>query len=81
MGRVCGGGKAGIGSDRYSNLMPARVTGPGRVKLDAGPEVDADTGALRAGEGCAAVVRPEKLKVTLPGAAVALPEALAVVSE
>jgi spermidine/putrescine transport system ATP-binding protein len=50
-----------------SNLMPARVTGPGRVKLDSGPEVDADTGALRAGEGCAAVVRPEKLKVTMAG--------------
>ncbi len=50
-----------------SNLMPARVTGPGRVKLDSGPEVEADTGDLRAGEGCAAVVRPEKLKVTMAG--------------
>jgi len=50
-----------------SNLMPARVTGPGRVKLDSGPEVDADTGNLRPGEGCAAVVRPEKLKVTMAG--------------
>jgi spermidine/putrescine transport system ATP-binding protein len=50
-----------------SNLMPARVTGPGRVKLDSGPEIDAETGSLRAGEGCAAVVRPEKLKVTMPG--------------
>ncbi len=50
-----------------SNLMPARVSGPGRVKLDSGPEVAADTGALGPGEGCAAVVRPEKLKVSLPG--------------
>ncbi|HEX4305650.1 MAG TPA: ABC transporter ATP-binding protein [Solirubrobacterales bacterium] len=50
-----------------SNLMPARVVGPGRVKLDSGPEVAADTGALGAGDGCAAVVRPEKLKVTMAG--------------
>jgi spermidine/putrescine transport system ATP-binding protein len=50
-----------------SNLMPARVTGSGRVKLDSGPEVEADTGSLQAGEGCAAVVRPEKLKVTMAG--------------
>ncbi|HVW46156.1 MAG TPA: ABC transporter ATP-binding protein [Solirubrobacterales bacterium] len=50
-----------------SNLMPARVTGPGRVQLDSGPEFAADTGDLRAGEGCAAVVRPEKLKVTMAG--------------
>jgi spermidine/putrescine transport system ATP-binding protein len=50
-----------------SNLMPARITGPGRVKLDSGPEVSADTGSLQAGEGCAAVVRPEKLKVTMAG--------------
>src|SRR6478672_6626279 len=27
-----------------SNLMPARVVGPGRVQLDGGPEVAADTG-------------------------------------
>ncbi|HKZ12561.1 MAG TPA: ABC transporter ATP-binding protein [Solirubrobacterales bacterium] len=50
-----------------SNLMPATVAGPGRVKLDSGPEVAADTGTLAAGEGCAAVVRPEKLKVSLDG--------------
>jgi spermidine/putrescine transport system ATP-binding protein len=50
-----------------SNLMPARVSGPGLVKLDSGPEVRADTGSLAAGEGCAAVVRPEKLKVTVDG--------------
>jgi len=48
-----------------SNLMPASVAAPGRVKLDSGPEVAADTGDLRPGEGCAAVVRPEKLKVSL----------------
>lgn len=50
-----------------SNLMPATVSGPGRVKLDSGPEVPADTGTLAAGEGCAAVVRPEKLAVELAG--------------
>ena len=50
-----------------SNLMPARIIGPGRVKLDSGPEVSADTGSLQVGEGCAAVVRPEKLKVTMAG--------------
>jgi spermidine/putrescine transport system ATP-binding protein len=50
-----------------SNLMPARVSAPGLVKLDSGPEVPADTGGLAPGEGCAAVVRPEKLQVTLAG--------------
>ncbi|HTR74845.1 MAG TPA: ABC transporter ATP-binding protein [Solirubrobacterales bacterium] len=50
-----------------SNLMPASIVGPGRVKLDSGPEISADTGELGPGEGCAAVVRPEKLKVSLPG--------------
>jgi spermidine/putrescine transport system ATP-binding protein len=50
-----------------SNLMPASVSGPGKVKLDSGPEVAADTGTLGAGEGCAAVVRPEKLRVELAG--------------
>jgi spermidine/putrescine transport system ATP-binding protein len=55
-----------------SNLMPASVSTPGRVKLDHGPEVAAATGALGTGEGCAAVVRPEKLRVELadgPGSA------------
>jgi spermidine/putrescine transport system ATP-binding protein len=51
-----------------SNLMPATVSAPGKVKLDSGPEVPADTGELGAGEGCAAVVRPEKLRVELAGA-------------
>jgi spermidine/putrescine transport system ATP-binding protein len=46
-----------------SNLMPATVSGPGRVKLESGPEVAADTGSLGPGEGCHAVVRPEKLRV------------------
>jgi spermidine/putrescine transport system ATP-binding protein len=55
-----------------SNLMPARVTGEGRVKLDSGPEVEADTAGLNPGEGCAAVVRPEKLKVTMNGDGVPL---------
>jgi spermidine/putrescine transport system ATP-binding protein len=50
-----------------SNLMPATIPAPGRVKLDSGPEIAADTGDLRPGEGCAAVVRPEKLKVTRAG--------------
>ncbi len=50
-----------------SNLMPASVSGPGRVKLDSGPEVPANTGTMTAGEGCAAVVRPEKLRVELAG--------------
>ena len=50
-----------------SNLMPASVSGPGRVKLDSGPEIPAETGTLAAGEGCAAVVRPEKLAVELVG--------------
>ena len=49
-----------------SNLMPAKVSAPGRVKLESGPDVPADTGELGPGEGCAAVVRPEKLRVSLP---------------
>jgi spermidine/putrescine transport system ATP-binding protein len=50
-----------------SNLMPAEVSAPGQVKLDSGPEVAGDTGELKPGEGCAAVVRPEKLRVELTG--------------
>ena len=46
-----------------SNLMPATVSGAGQVRLDSGPEVAGDTGGLGAGEGCYAVVRPEKLRV------------------
>ncbi|MET0558102.1 MAG: ABC transporter ATP-binding protein [Solirubrobacterales bacterium] len=46
-----------------SNLMPATVVAPGRVRLESGPEVEADTGPLTTGAGCHAVVRPEKLRV------------------
>jgi spermidine/putrescine transport system ATP-binding protein len=48
-----------------SNLMPATVAAPGLVRLASGPEVRADTGSLAGGEGCAAVVRPEKLRIEL----------------
>jgi spermidine/putrescine transport system ATP-binding protein len=48
-----------------SNLMPGSVSAPGKVRLDSGLEVAADTGALAVGEGCAAVVRPEKLRIAL----------------
>jgi ABC-type Fe3+/spermidine/putrescine transport system ATPase subunit len=47
--------------------MPATVARRGIVKLDSGPEVAAETGALGPGEGCAAVVRPEKLRVLIDG--------------
>jgi len=50
-----------------SNLMPAVVSGPGQVRLEHGPEVSGDTGALGTGEGCYAVVRPEKLRVEPAG--------------
>jgi spermidine/putrescine transport system ATP-binding protein len=46
-----------------SNLMPARVAGDGRVKLHSGPEIATETNGLSTGEECAAVVRPEKLRV------------------
>jgi spermidine/putrescine transport system ATP-binding protein len=46
-----------------SNLMPATVAASGRVKLESGPEVAADTDSLPAGARCHAVVRPEKLRV------------------
>jgi spermidine/putrescine transport system ATP-binding protein len=59
-----------------SNLMPGSVSAPGRVKLDSGPEVAADTGSLAPGEGCAAVVRPEKLRVELVEDAVAAADGL-----
>jgi spermidine/putrescine transport system ATP-binding protein len=52
-----------------SNLMPATVSGAGTVKLDSGPEIEADTDGFSRGEVCAAVVRPEKLTVSLNGAA------------
>jgi spermidine/putrescine transport system ATP-binding protein len=48
-----------------SNLMPGTVSAPGMVKLDSGPEVAGNTEPLRPGQGCAAVVRPEKLRIEL----------------
>ncbi len=50
-----------------SNLMPATVAGPGQVRLDQGPEVAGNTRGLSTGEGCYAVVRPEKLRVEPAG--------------
>jgi spermidine/putrescine transport system ATP-binding protein len=50
-----------------SNLMPGTVSAPGTVKLDSGPEVAGNTEPLRSGQGCAAVVRPEKLRIELAG--------------
>jgi spermidine/putrescine transport system ATP-binding protein len=51
-----------------SNLMPATVTSAagsrGRVRLDAGVEVDAEVDGFSVGERTHAVVRPEKLDVT-----------------
>ena len=46
-----------------SNLMPGAVSGPGRLRLDHGPEVAIDTDGLGPGERCHAVVRPEKLVI------------------
>jgi spermidine/putrescine transport system ATP-binding protein len=50
-----------------SNLMPATVVAGGRVRLQSGPEIAAETGGLASGESCAAVVRPEKLRVAPAG--------------
>jgi spermidine/putrescine transport system ATP-binding protein len=50
-----------------SNLMPGKVSGPGSVRLDSGPEIATETHGLASGAACAAVVRPEKLWVTLAG--------------
>jgi spermidine/putrescine transport system ATP-binding protein len=50
-----------------SNLMPGQVTqsadGRGRVRLDAGVEIEAATDGIGSGERCHAVVRPEKLVI------------------
>jgi spermidine/putrescine transport system ATP-binding protein len=46
-----------------SNLMPATVVSGGRVRLHSGPEIATATDELAPGEECAAVVRPEKLRV------------------
>jgi spermidine/putrescine transport system ATP-binding protein len=50
-----------------SNLMPGTVAGSGRVRLASGPEIATETGGLATGEQCAAVVRPEKLRVDPSG--------------
>jgi spermidine/putrescine transport system ATP-binding protein len=50
-----------------SNLMPATVDGSGEVRLDQGPVCPAPTDGLAGGERCYAVVRPEKLRIELPG--------------
>jgi spermidine/putrescine transport system ATP-binding protein len=52
-----------------SNLMPAVVSSPGQVKLEGGPEVAGNTDGIGPGEGCYAVVRPEKLRVEPVGGA------------
>jgi len=54
-----------------SNLMPGRVESANgdriRVKLDSGVGVEASGKGLRSGERCHAVVRPEKLRISLAG--------------
>ncbi|HEU5063050.1 MAG TPA: ABC transporter ATP-binding protein [Solirubrobacterales bacterium] len=50
-----------------SNLMPATVVSSDRVRLHSGPEIATGTDGLASGEQCAAVVRPEKLRVALAG--------------
>ena len=50
-----------------SNLLPAIASGPGDIKLDNGPAVATpDASKFSVGERCYAVVRPEKLTVSLP---------------
>jgi spermidine/putrescine transport system ATP-binding protein len=52
-----------------SNLMPATVTaasnGRGSLRLDTGLEVEANVNGIATGERCHAVVRPEKLHITI----------------
>jgi spermidine/putrescine transport system ATP-binding protein len=55
-----------------SNLMPGVVSStgdPGRVRLDSGVEIAVELNGLRDGERCHAVVRPEKLRISLAGEA------------
>ena len=56
-----------------SNLIPATVAaasgGRGTVALDSGLELEAAVDGIAAGERCHAVVRPEKLKISLAGSA------------
>ena len=49
-----------------SNLMPATVKSDHQVDLDQGPSVDASVNGFSAGERAYAVVRPEKLLITVP---------------
>jgi spermidine/putrescine transport system ATP-binding protein len=55
-----------------SNLMPGTVTSAtgarGMIKLDTGLEVETRVDGISVGERCHAVVRPEKLRITDPGA-------------
>jgi ABC-type Fe3+/spermidine/putrescine transport system ATPase subunit len=62
-----------------SNLMPGEVAGPGAVRLDSGAEIAADTRSLATGTACAAVVRPEKLRVSTNGDGAADPRVEGVV--
>ncbi len=51
-----------------SNLMPATVVAGDEVRLDTGPTMrSAEVNGLAPGERCFAVVRPEKLRLALPG--------------
>jgi spermidine/putrescine transport system ATP-binding protein len=53
-----------------SNLMPCTVSsatdGRTTVRLDSGVEVETAAGGVASGEGCYAVVRPEKLRISQP---------------
>jgi spermidine/putrescine transport system ATP-binding protein len=63
-----------------SNLMPAVASGGREVKLDNGPTVTSpDAAEFSAGERCFAVVRPEKLEVSVDGAPSDLPSVEGVV--
>ncbi len=50
-----------------SNLMPGTVTsasgGTGKIRLESGPELEAQVDGLEPGDRCHAVVRPEKLMI------------------
>jgi spermidine/putrescine transport system ATP-binding protein len=48
-----------------SNLMPATVEAGGEVHLDNGPTVPAAENGFGPGDRCQAVVRPEKLRISL----------------
>jgi spermidine/putrescine transport system ATP-binding protein len=51
-----------------SNLMPARIAAGGEIELDTGPTVRSpEVNGFRPGERCFAVVRPEKLRLEMPG--------------